>query len=78
MKILVMNGINLCMTGIRDKGVYGTASLEDINEGLLKWAAAAHPEAELTFLTTNFEGEMAEELHRARTEYDGIVMNAGA
>ena len=76
MKILVLNGINLCMTGTRDQGVYGTVSLDDINKGLKAWADGRG--IDLTFFTTNYEGAMVEKLHAARTEYDGIVMNAGA
>ncbi len=76
MKILVLNGINLCMTGKRDTDVYGTTSLDDINNGLKEWAEER--DIELTFFTTNFEGEMAEKLHVARYDFDGIVMNAGA
>ena len=76
-KILVLNGINLCMTGTRDQSVYGTVSLDDINKGLRKWADE-RGDIDLTFFTTNYEGAMAEKLHAARTEFDGIVMNAGA
>ena len=76
-KILVLNGINLCMTGTRDQSVYGTVSLDDINKGLRKWAEE-RGDIDLTFFTTNDEGAMAEKLHAARTEFDGIVMNAGA
>ena len=77
MKILILNGINLCMTGTRDQGVYGTVSLDDINKGLKSWADA-RGDIDLTFFTTNYEGAMVEKLHAARTEFDGIVMNAGA
>ena len=76
-KILVLNGINLCMTGTRDQGVYGTVSLDDINKGLRKWAED-RGDIDLTFFTSNYEGAMAEKLHAARTEFDGVVMNAGA
>ena len=76
-KILVLNGINLCMTGTRDQSVYGTVSLDDINKGLRKWAED-RGDIDLTFFTSNYEGAMAEKLHAARTEFDGVVMNAGA
>ena len=76
-KILVLNGINLCMTGTRDQVVYGTVSLDDINKGLRKWAED-RGDIDLTFFTSNYEGAMAEKLHAARTEFDGVVMNAGA
>ncbi len=77
MKILVLNGINLSMTGIRDTATYGNASLDEINTSLASWAET-QKDLELTFFTTNYEGEMAEKLHSARNVFDGIVMNAGA
>lgn len=77
MKILVLNGINLCMTGTRDTNVYGTVSLDAINAQLTEWSKTQSG-LELTFFTTNYEGAMAEKLHSSRTEFDGIVMNAGA
>lgn len=76
MKILVINGINLCMTGKRDTDIYGTESLDDINKRLKRWASEKG--IELSFFSTNYEGAMAEKLHAARKEFDGVVMNAGA
>lgn len=76
MKILVLNGINLCMTGIRDTATYGSVSLDEINKNLKAWADGKG--IMLEFFTTNYEGAMAEKLHAARAEFDGIVMNAGA
>ena len=77
MKILILNGINLCMTGTRDPGTYGNVSLDDINKMLKAWADEKG-DVELTFFSTNYEGAMAERLYSARKEFDGIVMNAGA
>lgn len=65
------------MTGIRNTATYGTASLDEINASLEAWAKTKN-DLHLTFFTTNHEGEMAEKLHSARNEFDGIVMNAGA
>ena len=76
MKILVLNGINLCMTGKRDTDIYGSVSLDDINKGLKNWADGKG--IELSFFSTNYEGAMAEKLYAARKEFDGVVMNAGA
>ena len=47
MKFLVMNGVNLNLTGKREKGVYGTATLDEINEKIaLKQAIECLPEPE--------------------------------
>ena len=40
MKFLVMNGVNLNLTGKREKGVYGTATLEEINEKIAAYCNA--------------------------------------
>lgn len=77
MKILVLNGINLCMTGKREPGKYGTRSLEDINNELKKWAETQNG-LELDFFSSNYEGAFVEKLYSAVGNYDGIVMNAGA
>ena len=78
MKFLVINGVNLNLTGMREKGVYGTASLEEINE---KIAAFCHENGdEADFYQSNIEGEIVNKLHEAyqTKAYDGILINAGA
>ena len=77
MKILIMNGINLCMLGTREPEKYGNRTLEDILADVSAWAKTKE-NLEIEFFTTNFEGEFVEKLHSARGVYDGIVMNCGA
>ena len=75
-RMLVMHGPNLNLTGVREPGVYGTETLEDINRRI-----AAHAEKRgyaCDFFQSNHEGELLDRLHAARTEYDGVVLNAGA
>ncbi len=78
MKFLVINGVNLNLTGKREKSVYGTATLEDINEKIAAFCKANGDEAD--FYQSNIEGELVNELHRAFLAggYDGIVFNPGA
>ncbi len=76
MKILIMNGINLYMLGIRNPKEYGTKSLDDILAPIVADARAKGIEVD-TFVT-NFEGEFVEKLYACRGAYDGIVMNCGA
>ena len=69
MRILILNGVNLNLTGTRSPEVYGSDTLEDINREI-----AAHAEAlgaQCDFLQTNFEGELVEALHAARGVYGG-------
>ena len=77
MKILIMNGINLCMVGTREPGKYGSRTLDDILSDVETWAKTQKDLTVDTF-TTNFEGEFVEKLYAARGVYDGIVMNCGA
>ena len=77
MKFLVLNGINLNMFGKRDPKQYGTTTLAQIDEQLL--ALGAELGVEVECFQTNFEGEMAERIHRAHGEgMDGVLINAGA
>ena len=76
-KILVLHGINLNMFGKRDPKQYGTTTLAQIDEQLL--ALGAELGVEVECFQTNFEGEMAERIHRAHGEgVDGVLINAGA
>jgi 3-dehydroquinate dehydratase-2 len=77
MKFLVLNGINLNMFGKRDPKQYGTTTLAQIDEQLL--ALGAELGVEVECFQTNFEGEMAERIHRAHGEgVAGVLINAGA
>ena len=72
MKFLFINGVNLNMTGRREKGVYGSQSLEDINREI----ATHFKDDECTFFQSNIEGEICTALHNAKA--DAIILNAGA
>ena len=78
MKFLVMNGVNLNLTGKRDQGVYGTATLDEINEKIAAFCKANGDDVE--FYQSNIEGELVNKLHEGYLQkaYDGIVFNAGA
>lgn len=72
MKLLFINGVNLNMTGIRERGIYGTETLDEINA----YIAASFPDDECEFFQSNCEGEICDKLHSA--DCDGIILNAGA
>lgn len=78
MKFLVINGVNLNLTGKREKGVYGAASLEEINAQIS--AFCAQNGDEVCFYQSNVEGELVNKLHEAflQKSCDGILLNAGA
>ena len=75
MKFLFINGVNLNMTGVREKGVYGTQTLEDINAEITDYFGFD----ECHFFQSNIEGEICTEIQRAGDDdFDGIILNAGA
>ena len=75
-KILVLNGPNLNLLGVREPGVYGSESLEIIENELKNEAVKLG--IELDCYQSNHEGKLIDELHRAMTGADGVILNAGA
>jgi 3-dehydroquinate dehydratase II len=77
MKILVLNGINLNMSGKRDPATYGTATLDDINAACV--VLGKELGADVSCYQTNIEGEMAQRIHEAHSDgTSAVVINAGA
>ena len=74
-KVLLLNGPNLNMLGVREPEVYGTTSLADIVDAVI---AHAGDRAEVTARQSNHEGELVEALHDAHDWADGVVFNPGA
>ncbi len=75
-RILVLNGPNLDMLGVREPGVYGSETLADLER-----LVTEHGErrgAAVACFQSNSEGELVEAVHAARGAYDGIVYNPGA
>jgi 3-dehydroquinate dehydratase-2 len=75
-KVLVLHGPNLNMLGIREPGVYGSVTLEAINQNLNQ--LAKQHAMELDIVQSNHEGELIDQIHRAFGVKDGIVINPGA
>ena len=74
MKILILNGPNLNLLGVREKTIYGSRDfLSYFKE--LQTRFAQH---ELEYFQSNIEGELINKLHEIGFSYDGVVMNAGA
>jgi 3-dehydroquinate dehydratase-2 len=78
MKFLVMNGVNLNLTGYREPHVYGRETLDDINKKIEKYCQNNGDSVE--FYQSNIEGELVNKLHESflNKSYDAIVFNAGA
>ncbi len=75
MKILLLNGPNLNMLGLREPEKYGNQTLSYIEEELNK--KAKNLDVELTCKQTNHEGALIEEIQQANGKFDGIILNAG-
>lgn len=78
MKFLIINGVNLNLTGKREQSVYGTQTLDEINAKIAAYCKANGDETE--FYQSNIEGELVNKLHQAFLEKtcDAIILNAGA
>ena len=76
MKILIINGPNLNLLGVREPDIYGSESLSDIENWLND-----QPEADghsITWFQSNHEGELIDFIHGAMGNAGGIVINPGA
>ncbi len=74
--ILVLNGPNLNMLGIREPGVYGTATLQDVENRVRRHAEKLG--VEVHFFQSNHEGALLDAIHAAYGKHDGILINPGA
>ncbi|MCF0244603.1 MAG: type II 3-dehydroquinate dehydratase [Bacteroidaceae bacterium] len=74
MKILILNGPNLNLLGVREPEIYGKNSFETFLSSLQE----KFPNADIEYYQSNIEGEMINKLHEVGFSYDGIVLNAGA
>lgn len=76
MKILVLNGPNINMLGIREPGIYGAQTYSDLLS--LLDAAAQTYEIELEEYQSNHEGDLVDKIQAAYGDVDGIVINPAA
>lgn len=76
MKLLVINGPNLNMLGIREPGIYGTQSFSQLLTLLETWADEYHVEIEQ--FQSNHEGALVDKIQSAYGSTDGIIINPAA
>ncbi|MEC9484686.1 MAG: type II 3-dehydroquinate dehydratase [Candidatus Izemoplasma sp.] len=76
MNILVLNGPNLNMLGIREPNVYGEKTYQDLENTLQDYASEKG--ITLDIKQSNFEGVLIDLLHYAHEHFDGVILNAGA
>ena len=75
MKILLINGANLNMLGIREPEKYGQISLTDIEKSVISRGNELGVDVDVW--QSNHEGEIVDKIQAARGKYDGILINAG-
>lgn len=76
MKLLILNGPNLNMLGIREPDIYGKKTYYDLVEYCEYFCKEKNIEVEV--LQSNHEGELVDIIQEAYNTFDGIVLNAGA
>lgn len=76
MKILIINGPNINMLGIREPGIYGSQSYQDLLDSLERWSQDY--DVELKHFQSNHEGCIVDEIQSAYGVFDGIVINPAA
>ena len=76
MKVLIINGPNLNLLGIREPDIYGSETLTDIEDWLNKQSEAnSHS---INWFQSNQEGEIIDCIHKAMGRFEGIIINPGA
>ncbi|WP_312789382.1 type II 3-dehydroquinate dehydratase [Sphingobacterium sp.] len=73
-KILILNGPNLNLLGVREKSIYGSQDFLSYFEKLREQFETV----QLHYFQSNWEGELIDKIHEVGFEFDGIVLNAGA
>ncbi|TAH39220.1 MAG: type II 3-dehydroquinate dehydratase [Bacteroidetes bacterium] len=73
MKLLIINGPNLNLLGMREPGVYGAESFDSYLIRLRQ----SFPQVEFAFFQSNVEGEIINELHSSMNKMDAVILNAG-
>ncbi|HSZ72535.1 MAG TPA: type II 3-dehydroquinate dehydratase [Cytophagaceae bacterium] len=74
MKIIIINGPNLNLLGVREKSIYGDQSFDSFLETLKK----EYSQINIEYFQSNAEGLLIDKLHEVGFNYDGIILNAGA
>lgn len=74
MKLIIINGPNLNLLGVREPEIYGSRTFEDFLTELKN----RFPEIELSYYQSNIEGEIVNKIHETGFNFGGIILNAGA
>lgn len=75
-RVIIINGPNINLIGEREPGVYGSTSYKDIINEISEKAVKLNVEIE--DFQSNHEGDIIDKLHYAKSNFDGVIINAGA
>ncbi len=75
-KVFLIHGVNLNMTGIREKGIYGTKTLAEMVSEIKEYGK--NLDIEVVPFQSNCEGRIADIIHSAHNNADAIIINPGA
>lgn len=75
-KILVINGVNLNMLGIRETSIYGNNTYKDLKKKISQYAKTKHVYVE--YFISNYEGAIVTKIQKMGNKYDGLIINPGA
>ena len=73
MKLIIINGPNLNLLGVREKSIYGDQNFEQFFESIKK----KYDNIQLEYFQSNHEGAIIDKIHEVGFSYDGIILNAG-
>ncbi len=76
MKLLILNGPNINLLGLREPAIYGNGTYADLLDRLAMWAAEL--DVEIVCYQSNHEGELVDRIQKAYGQVDGIVFNPAA
>ena len=76
MNILVINGPNLNMLGVRDKNIYGNNTYKDLVKLIKDYAK--EKSVKVKCVQSNYEGKIIDYIHKSIGKFDAIIINAGA
>lgn len=76
MKIIVINGPNLNMLGVREPEIYGSQSLQDLNEYIRSFSVSKN--IDVDFFQSNHEGNIIDVIQESMGKYEAIIINPAA
>ena len=73
MDVIIINGPNLNLLGVREKSIYGESSFDDFFQTLKE----KYSDINLSYFQSNIEGELIDKIHEIGFSMDAIILNAG-